>query len=180
MSASLLPPNATALERAIEAAGMRLDALPVPFRDLWSAERCPLPLLPWLAWALSIDTWDSDWPENVKRARVATAIEIQRRKGTRASIEAIVRVFGGAIAMREWWETAPKGTPHTFDLVLSLAEVHGAAPTGTYIDQVIDEIARTKPARSHFTFTLATDAAGAIGLIGRARSATLLRLQMAA
>ncbi|CAL4868214.1 hypothetical protein MMA231_02489 [Asticcacaulis sp. MM231] len=52
---SVLPPNASHLERALEAA-IQTPALPVPIRDLWSPDRCPVQYLPWLARALSIDT----------------------------------------------------------------------------------------------------------------------------
>ncbi|TKA96910.1 phage tail protein I, partial [Cereibacter changlensis] len=55
---SILPPNATKAERAFEAALAALCDLPVPVGQLWSPETCPAALLPWLAWALSVDDWD--------------------------------------------------------------------------------------------------------------------------
>lgn len=87
---SLLPPNATATERSIEAATARLEDVPVPLRDLWDPWHCPEDLLPWLAWSLSIDTWKSYWSPDIKRARIARAIDIQRRKGTLKSVRAVV------------------------------------------------------------------------------------------
>jgi phage tail P2-like protein len=177
---SLLPPNATALERGLEAAASRAAAIPVALRDLWNPATCPVDLLPWLAWSLSIDIWDPAWPEPFKRARVAQAIEIQRLKGTLASVRAIVSLFGGSIALREWWETVPQGDPHTFNLVLSLASTSAGPPAAGLLEQGIDEITLTKPLRSHFTFAQALDAAGAIGLTGAARAATFSRLTMAA
>lgn len=63
---SLLPPNATELERALELLiDARIGDISTPLRDLWSAENCPEALLPWLAWALSVDQWSADWPLNV-------------------------------------------------------------------------------------------------------------------
>ena len=166
---SLLPPSSTPLERALELlAQMRANAIDVPLRALWRAETCPADLLPWLAWGLSLDEWDAAWPEAVRRARIAAAIVLQRRKGTPQCVKDAIASFGWAASLVEWWQTTPPGTPHTFNVLLTLGGGFGA-PSADFIDQVISEITRTKPARSHFTFTLATTLTGGIGLIGRVR-----------
>ena len=90
----LLPPNATHLERTIDGASARLDGMPVPLRDLWSPQRCPLAVLPWLAWALRVETWDSEWPPAVKRRVVAEALEVHREKGTLAAIRRVLDQIG--------------------------------------------------------------------------------------
>ncbi len=177
---TLLPPNATPLERAMETAIARLSDVPVPLRDLVDPDTCPLPLLPYLAFALSIDSWDSDWPEAVKRSRVREAIAIQRRKGTAQSVRDVVRSFGGAVSIREWWQTTPRGAPYTFDLVLGLAGIVGPEKTAAYVDAVIAEVARTKPVRAQFSFTQALEATGAIGMFGAARPAVFRRLTFSA
>lgn len=92
-AASLLPPNATDAERAIEAAIARAAEVPVPIRATWNADTCPAHLLPWLAWAFSVDEWDAAWPELAKRAAIRDAVAIQRRKGT---VWAIRRVLDNA------------------------------------------------------------------------------------
>ena len=92
---SLLPPNASAFEQAMELATARIGDVPVPFAPLWDPETCPVDLLPYLAFALSIDSWSPDWPEALKRARVRTAIDIQRHKGTVQSVRDIIALFGG-------------------------------------------------------------------------------------
>lgn len=79
---TLLPPNATSAERAIEGATARIGAVPCLIADLWNPKNCPAALLPWLAWALSVDEWSPDWSEDAKRATIAEAAEIHRRKGT--------------------------------------------------------------------------------------------------
>lgn len=177
---TLLPSNANPVERAIEGATARISDVPVPLRQLVDPATCPMHVLPYLAWALSIDTWDSDWPEGVKRARVAQAISIQRRKGTASSVRDVVRSFGGSLALREWWQTAPRGDPHTFSLILGLEGIVPPARTAAYVDQVIAEIRRTKPVRSHFTFTQALSADGGMQVVGAARPAAFARLDMAA
>ena len=179
-ASSLIPPNATALERALEAlAAARSGGIDVPLRPLWSAQDCPPDLLPWLAWAVSIDSWDAAWPVSLRRARVASAIGVQRIKGTRKSVEDVVRSFGGSVGIREWWQVDPPAEPHTFDLLVSLAG-NGGVPSADFIDAVIAEVRRTKPARSHFTFTLAVKLSAGVGLQGAGRALVWKRVRAAA
>lgn len=172
---SLLPPNASPLERHLEQATARLGELPVPLRELWNPDTCPEHLLPWLAWSLSLDSWQPYWPAAVKRLRIKEASEIQRRKGTAKSVRDVIRATGSALALREWWQLTPKGTPHTFEVVLTLGT--GVPNTATYQQDLIAEIERTKPVRSHFTFTLGLAATGGLGLAGAARPVIYRRLQ---
>lgn len=169
MTESILPPNATAHERALEQAIAARFLIPLLHRAVWSAADCPVNFLPWLAWGLSIDDWGPEWPEALKRARIASAIPIQRRKGTAQSVRDVVAAFGGSIAVREWWQTTPRGEPHTFDLIMS----GGNADT---IDAVVAGINRTKPVRSRFTFTQALEFSGAVGVVAGFRPVTFLRL----
>lgn len=177
MTTSILPPNSTALEKALEAlVDTRIDAIAVPLRDLWSAENCPEALLPWLAWGLSIDQWDAAWPLHIRRARVAAAIAIQRIKGTAQSVLDVVASFGGQVVVREWFQMEPPGDPHTFQLTVALGGQSDAVPSAEFIDAVIAEVARTKPARSHFDFTVGLSARARIGRRGVARPVTHVRL----
>ena len=90
----LLPPNATPVEIAMdESIGDALD-VPVPIRPLWDAADCPVNLLPWLAWALSVDFWDDAWPEADKRAAIAASIAIHRKKGVAGAIRNALRAAG--------------------------------------------------------------------------------------
>ena len=175
---SLLPPNASDLERALETlVGARIDDIGLPLRDLWSADNCPEELLPWLAWALSIDQWSTEWPLNIRRARVAAAIAIQRIKGSAQSLSDVIASFGGSLVLREWFQMDPPGVPHTFEVLATLGGQSADVPSAEFVDAVIAEVARTKPVRSHFTFTLGLSARGAIGLRAVARPLLLTRLQ---
>ena len=80
----LLPPSATKQERALALATSRVSDVPLPIRTLWNPDTCPLELLPWLAWALSVDTWDPNWSESIKRAvnGLPTAAEVVAKKGS--------------------------------------------------------------------------------------------------
>lgn len=174
--ATILPPNATALERAIDRLGaLRLAAIDTPLRALWSAQDCPEHLLPWLAWGLSLDQWDTSWPLYIRRARVASAIAIQRRKGTAQSVRDLIASFGGNVTLREWFEMNPPGAPYTFSLSVSLGG-QMAAPTPDFIETVIAEVARTKPARCHFDFTVAQSARAELAIKALARPVAYARL----
>ena len=177
---SLLPRNATLAERAIEAAMSRMVEVPMRHRDVWNPDTCPIEMLPWLAWGLSIDAWRSSWPEHIKRARVRAAIDIQRRKGTANSVRQVVAAFGGAVHLREWWQQVPPGPPHTFEMVLTLAGEGGETATAQYVNDVIAEVERTKPVRSHFTFTQGLQATNGTGVGGGVRIALYRRLYLQA
>lgn len=173
---SLLPPNATLRQQALEAASALISAIPTPITDVWNPSTCPVGLLPYLAWGLSIDVWSPDWPESIKRERIRRAIAIQRMKGSAQSVADVVASYGGAITIREWFEQTPPASPHTFSAILSLTDLKGGAPSQSLVSQVVDDIGRTKPARSQFTFTLAQAGQGAVGVIGRLRPVAFARL----
>ena len=176
---SLLPPNAGTLEKALEAA-TSVPALPVPLRDEWNPATCPESDLPWLAWALSVDNWDATWPLAVRRAVVANAIAVQRRKGTIGAVRDGIAAFGAAMSLREWWQLSPPGDPGTFEVSLAIADVDGEAPSAEFIDAVIAEIDRTKPLSRHYTFAQALEIEGTVGVIGAARPAVYARLSCTA
>lgn len=92
--ASLLPNNATGAELALEHSTARVGSVPVPVRDLWNPDTCPADLLPWLAWALSVDEWDAGWPDTAKRETIRQSVLIHRRKGTLAAVQAAVSAAG--------------------------------------------------------------------------------------
>lgn len=175
---TLLPPNATPLELAVEASVARVADVPVPIRDLYSPDDCPIDLLPWLAWHLSVDSWKSYWSEEIRRARVRSAMTIHRQKGTVKSIKDVVAAFGGSILLREWWQKTPMGDPHTFDLVMTLSGSGGQSATAAFVDDVIAEVSRAKPVRSHFTFTQGIDTNAAIAVVAVGRPAIYARLNL--
>lgn len=177
---SILPPNSTPLELAIEATiAAQLAALEVPpLRDLWNPATCPDALLPWLAWTLGVESWDASWPDQVKRARVAAAIAILRHNGTRQAVADVIAAYGGNVALTTWFETVPPGDPYTFTLAVSVGGQSGVAPSADFITGMIADVGRAKGARDQFTFTLAVNATASIGVIGAARPAIYARLTL--
>ena len=130
--------------------------------------------------ALSIDAWKPYWPEAIKRERVRRALEIQRHKGTVESVRTVVESFGGAVELREWFQTEPRGVPGTFELWLTLNGEGGTEATAAFVDDVIAEVDRTKPVSRHFTFTQGVTASTGIGVAAYARPAVYRRLSLTA
>jgi phage tail P2-like protein len=71
---------------AIDLAASRLGHVPVEIDKLWDADECPASLLPWLAWAVSVDRWDVAWTEEEKRQALRDNLDSHRLKGTKQSV----------------------------------------------------------------------------------------------
>jgi len=184
MRPSLLPPNAFPLERALEAGTARLGEVEAPIAPLWDPATMPLASLPFLAWALSVDTWDTNWSEAVKRQAVANSIALHRVKGTRASVEMVLARFDDLLELVEWHEAGGSTQPNTFDVLLPLVTAPGQAPGGdrssaAFADAIIREVAKVKPLREHMTLVQSLKLQAAVGVYGTARIATWQRETLA-
>ncbi|QNH04444.1 phage tail protein I [Pseudomonas sp. B11D7D] len=120
--AAMLPGNATELERAAAEALAQIQRVPIPLRDLWNPDACPVALLPYLAWAFSVDRWSQAWPESAKRAAIRAAYFIHSRKGTIGALRRVVEPLGYLIEVREWFEEVPLGVPGTFRLLIGVLD----------------------------------------------------------
>lgn len=163
---NLLPPNSSAFERALDSleAGT-LAAMPVPVGDVWSPARCPVPLLPWLGWGLSIDIWDSSWSEEEKRAAIAIAIEDQRRKGTRAALRRALDRIDPLIDITEWFEDPANLEPYTFRLDLPDRNTSTIEYNETTISILLRDIAAVKPLRAHVIASYRIRGLAEVGLV---------------
>ncbi len=128
MTGDLLPSNATPLEIELANASVPLDAIDVSvIETIWDAWRCPSQLLPWLAWSLSLDTWDDGWSEVTKRQTIADAPEYHRIKGTRLAVDRVLVLLGSPYSLTEWWERTPPGRRGTARLHISTDDIPGLA-----------------------------------------------------
>lgn len=119
MSETLLPSNATVTERAMELASARIEQVPLPARYAWSPQNAPSQILPWLAWAFSVDTWDTKWTEEQKRSAIAASYVVHRQKGTIGAIRRALDALGIGVTIVEWFQDTPQGEPYTFRLSIS-------------------------------------------------------------
>jgi phage tail P2-like protein len=114
----LLPPNATEEERALSETIARISDVPVPVRDIWNADTCPADILPWLAWAFSVDEWDTTWTEQQKRDVIKNSYFIHKQKGTIGAIGRALQPLGYLVDVTEWWQEMPEGDPYTFSVTV--------------------------------------------------------------
>jgi phage tail P2-like protein len=144
----LLPSNSTPLELQAAEALAQIQRVPIPLRTLYNPDKCPLPLLPYLAWSFSVDRWDSQWPESAKRSAIRSAYYIHSRKGTLGSLRRVVEPLGFAIEIVEWWQTTPPGPRATFALNIS---VSGTGITEQMYQELTWLIDDAKPLTRHLT-----------------------------
>lgn len=145
---TLVPPNATQLEQLAAEAAAHIQRVPVRIRDLVNPDLCPVPLLPYLAWAFSVDRWDSTWSEATKRQVIKSSYFVHSRKGTIGALRRVVEPLGYLIEVVEWWQTEPKGVPGTFALQVGVLETGITEEMYQELTWLIDD---AKPVTRHLT-----------------------------
>lgn len=174
----LLPFNTSKLEQAIEHVhAQRLASIPLPL-SLWNPETCPEHLLPWLAWALSVETWDSEWAVEIKRAVIATSIVTHRQKGTLSSVRRVLDAIRVRFELEEWFEY--EGEPYTFRLTASANEQWEQglpAADSEVFNRLRDVVDSVKPVRSHYRTLVKIDTQSDIALGNASSVLTVLRHQ---
>lgn len=147
-SISLLPCNATQLERLAAQALAQIQRTPIPLRQLWNPSQCPVEMLPYLAWSFSVDRWSSDWTEATKRAAIRSAYYIHSRKGTIGALRRVVEPLGYLIEVIEWHETIPEGVPGTFAVKVGVLDTGITDEMYQELTFLIDD---AKPRSRHLT-----------------------------
>ena len=140
----LLPVNATPQERVLSQTLARLSDVTVPVRNVWNQLTCPPDLLPWLAWAFSVDTWDADWTETRKRQVIARSLDVHRKKGTIGALRTALEPFALNLVVEEWWEFG--GDPYTFRVTVT---VDNETVDQAVLDELEAVINDAKNVRSH-------------------------------
>ena len=158
----VIPSNWNPQERGLAAETERITAVPVVIREVWSAQKCPAGILPWLAWALHVDDWsiasaevDPVKRETKQRNAIAASIEIHRKKGTATAVRKALQAVGYDAEIDE-----ATGYAYTFRVVLDISERGANEADFTNAENVALE---NKNARSHLLGVRAL-------LIGRAKA----------
>ncbi len=120
MNNRLLPPSSPSFLHHSEQGAQRLSELPIHINTLWNPDTCPAHLLPWLAWALSVDRWDETWSEEARRQIIRDSWHIHRHKGTISAMRRAVEPFGAILSITEWWEN--NDPPGSFRLDIDISE----------------------------------------------------------
>ena len=111
-------------------------------KQVWDPATCPSGILPWLAWALSVDDWNADWTEAQKRSAIAASVQVHRTKGTLGALRRALQSVGYEVIVNE-----DTGVAYTFSLAVNVGE------QGVEDDALFNEVERaalrSKNARSH-------------------------------
>ena len=137
----LLPINATKQERALSLTTARAGSFPVPVGEVWDPITCPIAVLPWLAWSLAVDPWDSNWTEGQKRQAIAESVAVHRVKGTIGALKRALQAIGYECVVND-----QTGTPYVFRVGIDVTS--GAAVETAYAQAEAISL-KVKNARSH-------------------------------
>lgn len=158
MTERLLPTGSTDMELRAEQASAEVSAVNVPINTLWDADTCPLQLLPYLAWAFSVERWDDTWDEATKRSIIKGSYMLHRRKGTISALRQAVEPLGYLISVTEWWQNDK--TPGTFEMEVATLDTGITPEMYTELERVIDD---AKPCSRHLTMlTISLETRGQI------------------
>ena len=116
-------------------------------------------LLPYLAWALSVDRWDERWTEHAKRAVIKASFFVHQHKGTIGALRHAVEPLGYLIQVDEWWQHTPPGPRGTFSLHIGILDSGMSDAMHQELDRLIDDV---KPLSRHLAglaIHLSTDGA---------------------
>lgn len=130
-------------------------------RRLFDPMTCPLELLPWLAYALSVDVWNDGWPVATKRAVCFNSLQVHTHKGTRGGVEDALAALGVTAEIVEWWEQEPVAEAGTMTVTLWVHDnilPNSPVLIGEELTRgIIRQLDSSKRASIHYTFQLAAE-----------------------
>ena len=104
-----------------------------------------------------VDVWRTEWDANRKRSMLIASYNVKRHAGTVQAVRDVLASMGVALQLTEWWQTIPKGTPHTFTVTAIASGSSGNGElTAEEQQDLILGIDRAKPARSHYELVIQT------------------------
>lgn len=139
---NLLPPNTTAFEKKIVETTAKSTELNTNLSSLIRVDDAPADFLSILAWQFSVDRWQDDWSDEVKRAQIKNSIKVHTYKGTNFALRSIVESFGYSLTVHEWWQESPMNEPGTFQITI---ETNGRALTEKTSKTLVELLQDAKP-----------------------------------
>lgn len=130
-------------------------------------------ILDHLAAQYDVTVWRDDWPDNVKKSVLRTAITDKRKKGTVGAVKNAVASLGSAVSIKEWWETG--GNVHTFKIYVAQGEIEGHVAADVQ-DDLIAAVEDAKPVRSHYDFIIQQPISGTLNACGYVRMIACARV----
>lgn len=150
---SLLPPNASELERKITQVGKGAFELQ-SIRVIKDIDDVPSQFLPFIAWQKSVDYWDENWQEALKRKVIKESRDLHRLKGTPTAIKKALEPFGYEVTLIEWFKAEPNLVPGTFNLELNVIGKSLNAETYSEINRLVSESKAASRHLANLTVTI--------------------------
>ena len=174
------PSNATPLEISIAQTTGRLDDLDMDLpRRVASPDiaEVPEPFLAHRAWGRSVDVYDPAWPVEVRRDVIAVAPEVHLHKGELYAVRKALAALRVDAEVTQWWQTAPKGRPYTFEVrAFARARLYdGPLLDARLIRVIYATVLGTKPLTRAFDLTIGVGYGGAAGAAAGAGAKTVSR-----
>ena len=145
MSKSLLPINASQLLKDLENSSLKAISLEALNRYVTNPDLAPDNILPWLAWAVSVDDWSDNLSLAVKKNVIKASINVHKKKGTIGALRSALEAFNYEnIIVEEWFDY--DGDPHFFRVFFDVTEPGFDVGILPQVQKVIDN---TKNVRSH-------------------------------
>ncbi|MDP8173132.1 phage tail protein I [Pasteurella skyensis] len=113
---------------------------PIVIADLINPDKCPLKFLPYLAWAFSVDKWDENWSEQVKRNCIKNSFQIHKKKGTISAIRRVVEPIGYLVELTEWFNATKTMRNGEFSLTIEVPELGLTKETYNELVRLIDDV----------------------------------------
>ncbi|ROS05675.1 phage tail P2-like protein [Sinobacterium caligoides] len=183
---SLLPPNASHLEKALAQLTQRVSQLPVELVKLWSPSQCPDNFLPWLADGVSVDNWyvniNDAMSESINRRNIIrNNASVHKHKGTVGSIKRALQSIGIETKITEAWEPgAVIKKPYYFGIELILNGGYAGGSNEQLEADLRRIIDRIKPARSRYKLVITMVQSADITMVPRVGVLEYLHLNMIA
>lgn len=128
-----------------------------------------------IAYSFDSAVWRDTWPVEVKRSMLLKIMREKRLRGTVSAVREALSAVQSYARIVEWWQTTPKGTPHTFKIYVTQPDIGGTV-TADMQDDIIALIDDAKPLRSHYDLNIQRVLPGGFGAKAVARAATFSRI----
>lgn len=163
---------ASAIDPSLKALVGELE-LPALYAQL---ERLHGKQLDHIAYGWNATVWRDTWPDELKRSIIRNVTREKRVRGTVKAVKEALSSIGSAARIVEWWQTTPKGEPHTFQVIVTQPE-HAGTIEAELQEDVIALLDDAKPLRSHYTFTIQRVVRAQLGINATIRPAVYARVK---
>ena len=166
---SLLPPNSSRLEQALEKVLINNIELENKIADIYDINEVDKDFLSYLAWAMGVEIWSKDIKPEDKRKLVQDFLTIRAMRGTKAAIEKAYDLIGlEAEIIENPIGDLPDGSKGPLPYYFKL-KIKGVNISNKFRAEIMRLTDLLKPIRSKYFFDISYSFDGGmhIGVIGR-------------